>query len=423
MHGSLDADAALAVMDLDAQDMPPGAFRDRLRWARRQGNPAWLWPDVAVADWRAALRMLERVVRDRLSGRHPEAVDGDPAAIGLACYTSGIGPLLGCWQEQGLVAATPNIAPILALHLRHNRLRAERMEAAAVAMADRLARCRIPVAILKGAYTAQAYFPEAGTRPASDVDLLVNDRHALAAEQVLHGAGLRLASRGARESSWCASDTPAEPRSLMFVHAADPWSVDLHSSLDLVVAAGAPIAALDVLRPLESARRWTANPEAMVLDQPVLLLHLAVHAGAGLHNLTLLRLVELNLVIEQDVAAGRLCWRSLLAAGEAAGLLGYAYPALALCEKLAPGSVPAFVLERCARAAPAGVRRIVASLTPATAQRIGGTSLAEHFMWSGNWRGRARQLAHDISLPRVSWRASWAIYEKRAWQLIRAVSR
>lgn len=403
-----------AAFDLDA----------RRRWAMRRGNPAWLWPEVTIADWRTALRAIEPVVRAVLVGdATPPMLDGDPPAVELACYTSGTGPLLGWWQDRGMLGAAPGIVPILSRHLRHNRIRAARMTAAAGAVVDRLAAHDIPVAILKGAHSAEDYFPAPGTRPASDVDLLVPARHAWTAELVIGGAGFGLIGRGPRESTWRPAGGRTEPRSLTMVHADDPWSIDLHDSLDLLVAAGAPVAALDTLRPLDGARRWTPNPWATVLDQPALLLHLAVHAGAGLHNLTLLRLIELHLVITRDRAAGRLDWQAVLAAGEAAGLLGYAWPALDLCEKLAPGTVPSFVRDRCAGAAPAAVRRIVAGLTPASAQRIGETSLAEHFMWSRGWIGLARQVAHDISLPRVSWRASRTIYERRAWQLLRAVRR
>ena len=377
-----------------------------------------------MPNWRAALHAIEHVIRCRLSGARPtRALDGDPAAVGLACYTSGIGPLLGWWQEQGQIAATPSIEPVLALHLHHNRLRTERLARAATGVAGQLVRHRIPVLLLKGAHTAGEYFPEPATRPASDVDLLVAEAHAAAAGDLLQAAGFQIASRAERESSWRLNGVATEPRSLMFAHADDPWSIDLHNSLDHVVAAGAPIAGLDLLRPFDHVRKWQPLPDASVLDQPILLLHLAIHAGAGLHNLTLLRLVELHLVIRQDMSSGRLSWSDFLAEGQRAGLLGFAYPALRLCEKLAPGTVPHFVLDQCADAAPAGVRHVASTLQPADAQRIGRVSIAEHFMWSTNWRSHVRQLAYDISLPKVSWRKSWGIYERRAWQLLRAVSR
>jgi hypothetical protein len=118
------------------------------------------------------------------------------------------------------------------------------------------------------------------------------------------------------------------------------------------------------------------------------------------------------------VEAGRLSWPAFLEAGERTGALGYAYPALALAEKLALGLVPAAVLGHCAARAPAAVRRAVERLTPATAQRIERNSVGEHFMWAEGWRGRLRLLASDI-LPAVRWPEFRRIYEERAWRLIR----
>ncbi|KQV56078.1 MULTISPECIES: nucleotidyltransferase family protein [unclassified Caulobacter] len=407
-------------IDFDAENISEQEVSRRFKWAKRQGNPAWLWPDIRVEDWRAALEQVARVASAVLSGAAvPPRLDGDPAAIGLAGYTSGLGPLLGWWAETGAILPSPAVARVLDLHLRHNRIRAARLDAAAVDLIGRLSRQGIAVTVLKGADTGRAYFPAPGVRPASDIDLLVRAEQASAAEAILRAEGFAEASRGARESSWRPPGCPTAPRSLTLVHADDPWSIDLHSALDLMVSAGAPLAALDAGAPMDSRRAWAPGSEATALEQPLLLFHLAIHAGAGLQNLTLLRLVELNLVIRQDVAAGRLSWDAFLALGERIGLLGFAYPALTLCEALTPGVVPALVLARCARATPRGVLRVVRRLTPATAQRIERSSVGEHFMWTDGWRRRIRQLAADIAPRAGSWRALWSIYEKRAWRLVR----
>lgn len=363
---------------------------------------------------------IESVVRATLPEQGGGAVlDGDPAAIGLAGYTAGVGPLLGWWRETQMIAASPAVAQVLELHLRHNRLRAARMETAAAACVDALARQGVDVVVLKGAHTAHAYFPDPGARPASDIDLLVRAGHAGAAETALRAVGLVEAGRGARESSWRPAHGSASPRSLTLAHADDPWSVDLHTSLDIVVSAGAPLARLDAAAPMDSRRPWAADPRAAVLDQPLLLLHLAAHAGSGLQNLTLLRLIELHFVVRRDVAGGALSWDAFLALGARVDLLGFAYPALRLCEDLSPGTVPASVLDACARRAPASVSRTLDRLTPATAQRIDRTSMREHFMWTDGWRGRLRQLAGDVAPAAGSWGKFWSIYERRAWRFIR----
>jgi hypothetical protein len=234
----------------------------------------------------------------------------------------------------------------------------------------------------------------------------------------MQGRGLALKGRTPWESSWARPSARSEPRSLTYVHAEDPWSVDLHKALTISVGRGTPVADLDRASPMASSGRWPVDPRAGVLDQPLLLLHLAAHAGAGWQNLTLLRQVELVLVIRRDLQAGRLSWDAFLAVGGRTGALGYAYPALRLADKLAPGLVPREILDGCAAQAPKAVRRALERLTPATAQRIERNSVGEHFMWAETWRGRLRLLASDI-LPAVRWPEFRRIYEERAWRLIR----
>ena len=61
------------------------------------------------------------------SARGETPFEGNAEAIGVACYTSGVGPLLGFWLEQGGIAASPQVSAVLERHLRHNRLRMDRL--------------------------------------------------------------------------------------------------------------------------------------------------------------------------------------------------------------------------------------------------------------------------------------------------------
>jgi len=400
--------------------LSPDEVRERFRWARRQGHPSWLWPDIAVEEWRSALRSIEEAARACLSGEDSAGrLDGPPAAMGLGCYTSGLGPLLGWWCDQGRIEAPAAIRAMLALHLSHNRGRMARMTQTAREVIRSLRGQNIDVLLLKGLDTAHAYFPDPATRPASDIDLLVAAEDFERSETILRGAGFQAGTRHRRESNWRSPQSRAHPQTLMHVHVDDPWSIDLHNSLDVTSVDGAPVARLDRLKPLTASRPWAVVPEGRALSQPSLLLHLAVHAGAGLHNLTLLRIAELHLVIRRDSASGLMCWDAFVASARQCGALGYAYPALALCEALVPGHVPAVVREQGRLAAPVPVRRLVDRLTPASAQRVDRMSLAEHFMWTSGWRARARQIAGDLLPAAGSLQAAWAIYEKRAWRLIR----
>lgn len=405
----MDAHADLTTHDL----------RRRFLWARRQGRPAWLWPEVSIPAWRTAMVEIAGATSAMLADAPGARLDGDPEAIGLAGYTSGMGPLLGLWAEQGRMESGGLVRAVLDRHLAQNRIRSALMLASARAIVGRLAAAGIKAVVLKGMHTGDAYFPEAGARPASDIDLLVEAADVGPAEAALQAEGLVLKRRGRWESTWVSPSDAGAPRSLTYVHADDPWSVDLHSSLNVWAGGGSRPAELDSAGPMSSEAAWPGHPGASVLEQPLLALYLAAHAGTGWQNLTLLRQVELALVIRHDLAACRLSWAAFLDVGARTGALGYAYPALHLCEALAPGTVPRPVLGACAARAPEAVRTAIANLTPATAQRIDRASLAEHFMWAPGWRGRLHQLAADLAPDVRSWPALLGIYEERAWRIIR----
>ena len=91
------------VMSLAFASAEIGAdeFRERREQAKRSGNPAWLWPEVAVSDWAAATAAISQGAADVLASHRGALGQIDPRALSLACYTSGVGPLLGYWVEDG----------------------------------------------------------------------------------------------------------------------------------------------------------------------------------------------------------------------------------------------------------------------------------------------------------------------------------
>ena len=408
---------------LDTFDLAPGEAQRRFLEAARSGNPTWLWPHIAVVQWAEGLERIVAVTREVMTqGASNRLLEGDAAAIGLAGYTSGMGPLLGHWLETGQARASPEVAAVLALHLEHNRLRMARMEGRLLDISGALAAHDIRHTVFKGMHTAYAYFPEPGARPLADIDLLVAPEKVPRAGEVLGARGFKpgVARPYPAQRTWRTIDSASEPRSLCFVHTDDPWSVDLHSSLDRRYAAAAPIIRLG-----EAARVCGTEPSplssaARVLSQPVLLLQLAAHASCGLESLNLLRLVELALVARADVAAERLSWDEFVGAAERAGGLGHVYPALALCEQLVPGTVPAEVLERAHGDAPPTVRRVIGPLTPATAHRVLRCSIAERFMWAPSRWAIARQVVQEAFPPGSGSPLALArIYRARLWRLAR----
>jgi hypothetical protein len=348
-------------------------------------------------------------------------LDGSADAVGVAGYTSGMGPLLGYWRETGGLDCSPPVASILDLHLRHNRERMATMARHGAHLSDALSTAGVPHTALKGMDTAYRYFPEPGARPLSDIDLLIAPADEMRAGAVLEAGGFEagLARTNPPERSWRMAGSPTEPRTLCFVHRDDPWTIDLHTSLNRRYAAATPVIRLDeAAKAIQSAPHplW---PGARCLPQPLHLLHLAVHAGCGLENLTMLRLVELALVIRRDFN-DEASWDALLESAARGGALGPIYPALKLCGDLVPGIVPVEVIHISREAAPLNVRRVVEPLTPAHAQRVLRCSLAERFMWSPSSGTRARQVVQELFPPGSSSpRVLLAIYRTRMWRLAR----
>lgn len=380
-----------------------------------------------MADWRAALSALEASTGALLTGQRPGPLRAPDAAaeraLCLAAYTSGLGPWLGWHVEQGRQAADDAAARQLAVHLRHGRARWTRLSAALATTLRVLTDAGIEVTVFKGAHTAHRLFAEPGLRPMADLDVLVPRADIERAEGALADAGYEENATSRmlrpRRSEWRPAGAPVELRTLMFVHEADPYAIDLHGTLDIdffgirTVAFGAP-------GPAQTEPAPWLGPRVTVLRQPLLAAQHAVHASHGLHGLTMIRLVELTHMLRQDMrAAGD--WSALsdlLAAHDGAR---FAYPALALTEQLAPGTVEPRLLQQCAAAAPPRLRAVLSRLRPSTAQRIDQFALEERFMWAAGPIEHIRRVGNML-LPTGtagSLRQLHALYANRAFRLLR----
>ena len=409
---------ALSCLDLDAEEV-----RERFRWAARQGHPQWLWPDLTVDEWSHSTERIAEVTREVMTlGTSRKVLAGSADAIGIAGYTSGLGPLLGLWLEQGRIECSPMVAAVLELHLRHNRLRMARLTDRARALSAALSAKAIAHTFLKGMHTAHRYFPERGTRPMSDIDLLIAPDDEALTGCVLRTLGFSpgLAQAYPPERSWRPTEAPELPRNLALVHADDPWTVDLHTSLNRRYAAGSPVLRIDEVAAGNRLPHRAFAPSARVLAQPSLLVHLTTHAGCGLESLSMLRLVELVFVIRRDMSGGPAAWDQFVEAAASADALGGIYPALEFCEQLVPGTVPARVLRNSRQAVPPPVRRVVDRHTVVDIQRVERCSLAERFMWAPSKWAVLRQILGEIFPPGSSVLPTLlAIYRARLWRLAR----
>jgi len=406
-------------LPLDAFDLGADAVRGRFDWAVRQGHPHWLWPDTTIEAWQAVLPQFEGVARQVLTGGYAgEPLRGRPGDIGVAGYTSGMGPLLGAWLRHGLIGASASVGAILELQYRHNGLRMEAMARRAVAVVDALALSGVATVVLKGMDTAWSVFPDPATRPLSDLDLLIDPSDEPAANEILRGMGLVPGGVGRYPPArnWRKADAPSTPRTLAFVHRSDPWSVDLQTSLNRRYSYGAPVIELDRLLAAAALEPWSLSPSARTLAAEARVVHLACHASCGLESLTLLRMVELAIAIRGRASFG---WDRFTELGERTGALAMTYPALRLTEQLVPGTVPQEVLGLCEREVPARVRRVIELLAPHNAQRVLRCSLEERFMWTPTPLRRLLQIVRELHPPGLTVLALPAIYRARAWRLLR----
>ena len=394
------------------------AVRQRFAAALRAGNPLWLWPETTPEKWQAALFEIDLAARSILSG-DPDGASlmGDPGDIGIAAFTSGMGPLLGYWANANLLKAEPAVLQVLELHLSHNRDRMDDLAKVAAAAVEAFGEAGIEVTVLKGMHTAYDYFPVPGTRPASDIDLWIKPSDARAANATLSQLGYLLNATSFGEQNWKLPDTPAEPRSLSLVHRDGPWSIDLHTTVDCRYSTGAPMIQMDRALRAGERRTWALSPAATVLTGPALVLHLAFHASLGLTSLSMLRLTELVFVIRQLQEADGFSWEEFGELAALTGNPGCTYPALALVNVLAPGTVPDDVVRELQGAAPATVRRVIAPLSPATCQRVTRCSFEERFMWTATLGGWTREIT-DWLFPAIDPSTLCKIYKMRFWRLV-----
>ena len=89
-------------------------------------------------------------------------------------------------------------------------------------------------------------------------------------------------------------------------------------------------------------------------------------------------------------------WRRLDDLIERAALGRFVFPALALAERLAPGTMDARSLASAEAAAPPRLRRRVRCLTPVSAQRLFSSPVRDRFFWVTSPREVPRLLLHAI---------------------------
>ena len=338
-------------------------LRQRLRRFDATRDPAALWPGLDERARVAAAREIERVTRGVLHGERAVALDPagvhTPYALSIAGHTTGMGPLLGFWIETGAVTTTADAAFQFALHIAHARRRIARIDREVAPALDALLASGVQPVVLKGYHTAHAFFDEPAVRRMADVDLYIAPEQITAAECALARAGfVEVGPRlRAHKSEWIGPGVDPRAFSVEFSDARTKWNLELHTSLDRIFHAGA-VARLDDAHgfvPFELHGRSLRAQSAEAL-----LLTLACHCSEELGSSRLLRLVEIVRVIR----AG-LDWDAFLALLRRTNVARFTYPALALVNALAAGTVDARVIALAASQSTWAARHTVARLVPA----------------------------------------------------------
>ena len=371
--------------------------QQRFAWARRNGFATWLWPDVTPGQLREASEAALQATRSILAGEREVTLEcSDAKLVGLEGYLSGMGPLLGFWIETGMLSAAPEVDSLLRTHLFHNRKRMAHLASIAQSIAKSLSGAAIKPVFFKGMHTAFTYFPEPGVRPSSDIDIYIPPEKMAEAEEIFRGLGYerQMAWREPYMCDWTLASVRREPRTLTYVHSDDPWNLDVQASLNRRLPTGEMVL-LDQFLATAARQDWSLSSLAQTLSQPFLTLHLAAHVSQVLQSASLLRLVELVLVIRTDSDTGLLNWDEFLAKATSLGS-EFVYPALYFCEKLAPGTIPQSVLASCRNGASRKLRAVIETLPLASIQPLGRHSFKERFMWASNWRGVRDQLFCEL---------------------------
>jgi len=393
------------------------------RWLRT-GNPAHLWPDVSESALLAAHRAIWNATgallrRESQVPPLDTAESGDPRTLGIAAFRAGMGALLGFWIERGQLVAAPAVVALLAEHLLHGRRRAAVLDAALVQVLAALDHWEIIPTLLKGAHTGHVHFAEAACRVGTDLDLLVDPIQLPAARGVLRSLGYREESRPRipTRSAWYPGGSPTHPVSLELAHADNPWSVDLHCSLERRYFRGLSVS---VDHTTLARRRLTiAGHTAMVLDDPHLIAHLALHGSRELGFPQVIRVVELIAVIRQASVSPRF-WPETHAYLTAQQLYRFVAPMFVLAEEAVPGIVAVPVLHGCRAALTARWRRWLDYVLAHGLSRPHQRTLDERLVWAASWPDTVK-IASDLVWhgDNLGWRDRLRLWSEGAQALLK----
>jgi hypothetical protein len=372
-----------------------------------------LWPDLSKATLTRAHKAIWDATAERLAGGRPdlsaEALGGR-RPLSVAAVISGMGGLLGYWIQERQLNADDEAKELFGDYLDHGRRSAYKMETGLVAILRECRERSVTPTVLKGAFTARKYFPEPGTRPSADIDLLIRPEDLPETRESLTAAGFRQATQPAFGTEvWKPRDSPQEVVSVEMDHADNPWSIDVHTSIDRPYFRGHWSHFGRII--FANTERWILRQQqALVFRQPLLLSHLAQHASRDIVRFRIVRLVELVFVIRQDT---HIDWDECLRLLDQCGVTRFVYPAFALAERLAPSTVEPGFLNAVSDAAPSSTRKAVRQLADDPLRSFFRRSPAERIMWTNGFQEKLLGWSDVVWPTGHSWSDQWRIVWRR----------
>lgn len=307
----------------------------------------------APAVIRATLRATTQRLAEELTQPTATAPDWQSfewrAAMAVAVM-QGIGGLLATRLAW---AGPADWQAFLAEQAEQGRRREQRIRALLQALDDEARAARLPLLGLKGAAMLRHGLAPAGTRPMSDIDLLVPPGAVDHADRVIRALGYAPGVRKARHIAYEPLHAPADRA--FGEHEDNPIPIELHTA----VTEPLPRRAVDITADL-APHEAPAGVHGY-RSKAALMRHLLLHTAGNLctRNVRLIQLHDLSRLAPQlDSAA----WAQALAPTADGRAAWWAVPTLALAARLFPGTLPAAPVEAL-RACPPWLRHASAGWT------------------------------------------------------------
>jgi hypothetical protein len=391
---------------------------DRVQASYRSGDLDDLWPDFTAAQRRAASKQIRAVVMDVLAGSERPAFANlgatEARCIGVAAFAAGMGPLLGYWIERGVIEASEPVRTVLGEHLEQGARRIAMLRQRVAAVVRAMREAGVDPILLKGMHLGAEYFPHPSTRTASDIDFLLHPLDAGKAATVLSGMGFTETVRSSfgRRSTWTHPTASRIPHSIEMDVVDNPWTIDLLVALERWYFRGTRRDLGNAV--FDTTRRVEVESESVrVLDQPYLAAFLALHASSHLRSMQMVRLLELVWVIRRDHASGRLSFEELDSLFERTDTGRFVYPALALADELAPGTVDPVLLNRLAKETSARMHRVLDRIRNEELGPLNERTPDVVLAWAVGFRESAWNVLEMVVPSDDAMGSAWSVFRRR----------